>query len=154
MEKGSDIVSGDMRTIIFPTFIRSATFAFCVLLAACTSWGVTRFDPITYKSLTDLVPIAPRVYSNFAEPQVDSARVDTLELQLEQIEEYETWKGSENQDMVDQVKDLRRMFQKHVAERASDGPWTKVYAADKRELFLRALTEAIKTETAKNRSTQ
>lgn len=133
------------------TLIRRGALALCVFLVACASLRVARYDPVTIKSLTDLGPVASRVYDSFVQAQIDQARVDEFELQLEQIEAYERWK-EDNEDMVNQVKELRGMFADHLADRKANGPWSSANVQNSKQLFYEALKITVETEAAKNRS--
>jgi len=128
--------------------------ALLVLLSGCASWlgFVTYYDPTTYGNLTAAKAETLALYESFTAPEIDDARVDAVRLQLSKAYEYERGKGSSNENTADQIRTLREMFDRAVADRRERGAWSEVNRDNKVELITSAFDIAIATEASKNKN--
>jgi hypothetical protein len=120
------------------------------LLAACQLLAVSHYDPTTYRNLTETKPVVAQFYESLVGDGVDETELKRIRLKLAQIYEYENGKGADNADIVQQIEVIRRMFERHMSERAN-GPWTRAHMENERENMLEAFDIAIATEALKNR---
>ena len=133
---------------------KASRLAFCAVVISsilgCGGVPLARYDASTYQSLTFEKPEILAVYDTFKVNPVDDSKVSAADLKLAQIHEYEVGKPG-NVDMAHQVENIQKMFDKHVAERRRDGPWSDVILSNHIDSISEVFDIAIKTEQAKNK---
>ncbi|OGW13986.1 MAG: hypothetical protein A3G93_07595 [Nitrospinae bacterium RIFCSPLOWO2_12_FULL_45_22] len=122
-------------------------------ISACAYVGfITYYDPITYKSLTDLKPEVMALYGTFTTDSVDASQIAATRLKLAQIYEYEKGKGEKNRETYEQIKKIQAMFERHVSDRLTTGRWTTTHLNNQKQNIAEAFDIAIKTERLKNKN--
>lgn len=107
------------------------------------------YDPVTYKSLTDIKPEILGLYDTFARTAVDKDGIKAMRLRLEQMYEYENGKGAANAETSAQMQKVLDMFNRHAEDRLKNGKWPKTHLENCRENIADALDIAIQTERLK-----
>jgi len=115
-------------------------------------FGLTYFDPTTYKNLTDLKPRVDNLYLLFVTDQYDTLKVQNIKLRLAQIYEYERGKGSDNEATAKQINLIRGMFDRHSTSRLNGGRWSNEMLQNNKENIMKLFDTAIETEWLKNRN--
>jgi len=125
-----------------------------VYLLGCAhlSGRVTYYDPITYKSLTDLKPEVVALYETFTSDFVDTGKIAAIRLKLAQMFEYENGKGAKNIETTKQVKIIQEMFERHVEDRIKNGKWNETHLNNQKQNITEAFDMAIQTERLKNKN--
>jgi len=124
-----------------------------LILPGCSHLGFpTYYDPTTYKSLTDLKPEITSLYDGFGSDTINTDKIATLRLRLAQIYEYENGKGKKNQETTAQVKIIRNIFERHVADRIKSGKWSEDHLNNNKQNIAQAFDIAIQTERLKNKN--
>jgi hypothetical protein len=113
--------------------------------------GVTKYDPLSYKSLTDLKPQVNYLYDTFNSENVDLQTISDVRLAFAQMVEYEKGKGSRNETTVEQAQSLHTLFEKHIKDRLERGAWSSEHLDNQKGLINEAFDLAISTEQLKNK---
>ncbi len=121
-----------------------------LLICGC-SW-ISYYDPTTFKNLTDLKAEVSTLYDSFANARADSARIQSVQLRLRQVFEYEKGKGEKNAETAKQVEIIRAAVDRHIQNRLTEGPWSSAHLANTKENIEGAFDIAIKTERLKNKN--
>lgn len=125
----------------------------CLFACLCGCAGiVTDYDPVTYKSLTDIKPEILSLYDTFARASVDKDGIKAMRLRLEQMYEYENGKGAANAETAAQMQKILDMFNRHVEGRLKNGKWPKTHLENSRQNIIDALDVAISTEQLKTKN--
>lgn len=125
---------------------------FLILWMGCAHF-IANYDPITYKSLTDLKaeivlflekvdPVKP--YTEYA-PQFED-----LKLKLEKVYEYEKGK-KKNDDTIAQITEVRTMLHDLVALYKEQNKLNAFYLDEKKKQLATALDIVITTENSKTK---
>ncbi|MBI5361153.1 MAG: hypothetical protein HZA48_11300 [Planctomycetes bacterium] len=124
--------------------------AICLFACLCGCAGILAdYDPVTYKSLTDIKPEILGLYDAFGRTAVDKDGIKAMRLRLEQMYEYENGKGALNAETAVQMQKILDMFNRHAEDRLKNGKWTKTHFENCRDSIANALDIAIRTEQLK-----
>jgi hypothetical protein len=134
----------NIKYTILPLFVLLILSLQCIPL-------VSRYDPITYKNLTDLKPVILFLYDSFGSDSLNVDNVAEARLKLAQVFEYERGKGLKNKDTYDQIKKIQEMFERHVKDRLDNGKWIKEHINNVKVNIEEAFDLAIQTEALKNK---
>lgn len=114
---------------------------------------IANFDPVTYKSLTDLKAETILFLQNIDEtkPYAEyAAKFDDLKLQMEKIYEYEKGKNLNN-DTIAQISEIRTMIQDLVTRYKGQNKLSPVYLEEKIKQLEQAFALTIATENFKSK---
>jgi len=136
------------KLIVVSLLFLSLYFLGCAYL----SGRVTYYDPITYKSLTDLKPEVIALYDTFTGDSIDTSKIAAVRLKLAQMFEYENGKGAKNIETTKQVKIIQEMFERHVEDRIKNGKWNETHLNNQKQNITEAFDMAIQTERLKNKN--
>ena len=125
-----------------------------LFLYGCASWigFPTYFDATTYKNLTDLKPQVLKLYDTFTSNELDTTKIETVDLKFAQIYEYEKGKGEKNKETYVQINLIYNMYKSHVQDRMDNAAWSEVHCGNQKENIAEAFDIAIKTESLKNKN--
>ena len=120
----------------------------------CASWigMMTYYDATTYKNLTDLKPEMIFLYETFVTDKFDTVKVQTIQLRLAQMYEYEHGKGEHNKETTAQIEIIRDMFDRHIKNRKNSGKWDAIHCKIQQNMIGKAFSIAIETEGLKNKN--
>lgn len=122
-------------------------------LSGCAHlFGLSYYDPTTYKNLTDIKPEVMALYDTFTREAVNAEKIDSIRLKLAQIYEYENGKGEKNAETTKQIKIIQGIFERHVKNRLTQGKWNEAHLMNQKENIAEAFDIAIQTERLKNKN--
>lgn len=122
-----------------------------LLLQACLA-AISRYDPVSYSTLTSLKAEVATLVETFDSTAVaaNASEIARVRLALRKATEYEKGKGPPNQDSVDQMAKVTTLFDNTVAAyRRGDNLGPRFYREQARQLE-QAFDIIIATEQSKN----
>lgn len=129
-----------------------ALFLLLSLSGCAHLFGLSYYDPTTYKNLTDIKPEVMALYDTFTRETVNAEKIDSIRLKLAQIYEYENGKGEKNAETTKQIKIIQGIFERHVKNRLTQGKWNEAHLMNQKENIAEAFDIAIQTERLKNKN--
>ena len=123
---------------------------FLFFLASCMHL-IVNYDPVTYKSLTDLKAETMLFFDAMGtnKPYVENAaKFEDFKLKVEKIFEYEKGKKLNN-DTIVQVTEIRKMLNDMMALYKQQDHLSELYIKEKRSQLEKAFDIAIATENLK-----
>ena len=92
------------------------------------------------------------LYDTFTQNEINEQRIESIQLKLAQMYEYEKGKGERNKETMLQIGIIQNMFERHVEDRIENGIWSEVHARNIKENMSEAFDIAISTENLKNKN--
>ena len=140
------------RKLPYRKVTSSIAISFLFFLIGCVHL-IANYDPITYKSLTDLKAGSMLFLEQISPDQSFSeyaAKFEDLQLQMEKVYQYEKGKKLNN-DTISQVSEIRGMINSMITLYKNQNHLSPGYLKEKREQLENAFDLAISTENIKNK---